>query len=299
LEEKQTVQCQSCRAIMVFDAQKAAQNCEFCGSPSIVPHEDARDPITPESILPFKLGEPQVRERLRAWYGSHWLAPDSLKRAALTDTLHGLYIPYWTFDSFVRAEWVAEAGYYYYETETFVDANGQRGTRQVQKVRWKPASGSLEHFFDDSLISGTQGVRSDYLRRIEPFPTTGEALKPYEPAFVRGWVVERYQVDLRQAADRNLQEMEAAVRSMCASQVPGDTHRNLQVRSAYSERTFKHLLVPIWIVSYNFGARAFQIIVNGSTGAIHGEHPKSWVKIFFYIILPLLLLLIFILASQR
>lgn len=299
LEKKQTVQCQSCRAIMVFDAERSAQNCEFCGSPSIVPHEAAKDPITPESILPFALGEAQVRERLRTWYGSHWLAPDKLKRAALTDTLHGLYIPYWTFDSHVHADWQAEAGYYYYETEHFTDANGHRQSRQVRKVRWQPAAGSLEHFFDDSLIPGTIGVRADYLQRIEPFPTTGAALKPYEPAFVRGWVVERYQVDLRQAADANLQEMEATVEQMCSAQVPGDTQRGLRVRSAYSGRTFKHVLVPVWVVSYTFGAKAFQIVVNGSTGAIHGEHPKSWVKIFFYIILPLLLLLLFVLASQQ
>ena len=298
-ESKQTVQCQSCRAIMVFDAQRAAQNCEFCGSPSIVPHEAARDPITPESILPFRLSEAQVRERLRAWYGSHWLAPDKFKRAALTDTLHGLYIPYWTFDSHVHADWTAEAGYYYYETEHFTDAQGQRQTRQVRKVRWTPAAGSLEHFFDDSLVPGTVGIRGDFLRRIEPFPTTTESLKPYEPAFVRGWVVERYQVDLRQAADRNLQEMEAAVETMCASQVPGDTQRNLAVRSAYSGRTFKHILVPVWVVSYTFGTRAFQIIVNGSTGTIYGEHPKSWIKVFFFIILPILIVLTLILVSQK
>ena len=298
-EKKQTVQCQSCRAIMVFDAARSAQNCEFCGSPSIVPHEAARDPITPESILPFALSEAQVRERLRSWYGSHWLAPDKLKRAALTDTLHGLYIPYWTFDSHVQADWMAEAGYYYFETEDFTDADGRRQARQVRKVRWEPAAGSLEHFFDDSLVPGTIGVRADYLRRIEPFPTTGPALKPYEPAFVRGWVVERYQVDLRQAADRNLEEMEAAVERLCAAQVPGDTQRGLRVRSVYSGRTFKHVLVPVWVVSYTFGARTFQIVVNGSTGTIHGEHPRSWVKVFFYIILPLFLLLLFILASQR
>ncbi len=299
LDRKQTVQCQSCRAIMVFDAGRTAQNCEFCGSPSIVPHDEARDPITPESILPFKFAEAQIRERLRDWYGSHWLAPDKLKRAALTDTLHGVYIPYWTFDSHVHADWQAEAGHYYYETEHFTDANGRRQSRQVRKVRWAPASGSLNHFFDDSLVPGTIGVRADFLRRIEPFPTATDALKPYEPAFVRGWVVERYQVDLRQAADRNLAEMEAIVERMCSAQVPGDTQRGLRVRSTYSGRTFKHVLVPVWVVSYNFGARAYQIVVNGSTGVIHGEHPKSRVKIFFYIILPLLILLIFFLLLQR
>ena len=36
-EEKKSVKCESCHAISVFDADRAAQRCDFCGSPSIVP----------------------------------------------------------------------------------------------------------------------------------------------------------------------------------------------------------------------------------------------------------------------
>ena len=41
----------------------------------------------------------QVRESMRAWYASHWFAPNALKRRALVDQVKGLYIPYWTFDA--------------------------------------------------------------------------------------------------------------------------------------------------------------------------------------------------------
>ena len=66
---------------------------------------------------------------------------------------------------------------------------------------------------------------------------------------------------------------------MCAAQVPGDTQRNLQVDADYSGQTFKHVLVPIWLVAYNYGARGYQVLVNGYTGRIAGNHPYSWVKI--------------------
>lgn len=295
-EAKSTVKCQSCHAIMVFDASRLAQRCEFCASPAIVPHEEARDAITPESLLPFQLSQAQVREALRKWYGSHWLAPSKLKQAALTDTLHGIYLPYWTFDAHVHADWEADAGYYYYVTETFRDANGQTQTRQVQKVRWVPAAGSLEHFFDDDLVPGTTGVPLASLRKVEPFPTT--ELKSYDPAFVRGWVVERYQVDLRQAADLNMAQMEAVVRSLCSRQVPGDTQRNLRVASQYRGRTFKHILVPVWLATYTYGRTNYQVVVNGHSGRIAGSFPISWVKVFFYIILPIIVFLILVVLVQ-
>lgn len=291
-EAKTTVVCQSCRAISVFDPTHAAQRCDFCGSPSIVPHQALQDAITPESLLPATKSEPEIRDALRQWYGSRWFAPNALKRMALTDTLRGVYLPYWTFDAHVDASWTAEAGYYYYTTETVRGSDGKMQERRVQHTRWERAAGHLDHFFDDELVPGTVGVHAGLLKEIEPFPT--QELKPYDPAFVRGWTVERYQLDLRQAAARNVEEMEAAVQSLCAAQVPGDTHRNLHVSSNYHGRTFKHILVPICLVSYTYGAKSFQVVVNGYTGKIAGEHPYSWIKIAMTVFAVLVLILIFL-----
>jgi ribosomal protein S27E len=297
-EEKTTVKCQSCQAISVFDAARQAQRCDFCASPSLVAYVGDKDAITPESVLPFKLSEPQTRDLLRRWYESRWFAPDRLKKAALTDTLHGIYVPYWTFDAHVTSDWQALSGYHYYETETFEDQNGQIQRRQVQHTRWQPSAGRAEHLFDDALVPGTGGIDHGFLAQIEPFPTTTDELKAYDPAFVRGWTVERYQVDLRAAADTSRALMDATMERLCSSQVPGDTFRDLQLRSQYDERTFKHVLVPIWVVTYTFGARSFKIIVNGHSGEIAGDHPRSWVKIFLYIILPLMILMGLLLSAQ-
>lgn len=285
------VQCQSCHAISVFVDGKVADRCEFCGSPSIIDHQSLGDAITPQSLLPFKISDGQVRDSIRKWYGTRWFAPNKLKRAALTDTLKGMYLPYWTFDAHVAARWTAEAGYHYYVTVSYRDSNGNTQTRQEQRTRWEPAAGSLQHFFDDELVPGTVGVHPELLAKIGQFPTTSD-LKPYSPEFVRGWTVERYQVDLRQAAQRGEAQMQAQTRALCADQVPGDTHRNLQVQANYSARTFKHILVPVWLVSYTYGARSYQVLANGYTGALAGERPYSAWKIFFAVLAGVLALLV-------
>ena len=275
--KKTQVRCQSCQAISVFDPERVGQRCDFCGSSALVPYEEIKEAFRPESLLAMKLGESQVRDSIHQWYRTRWFAPNKLKTKALTDTVRGLYVPYWTFDAQVHAEWTAESGYYYYETETYIDANGKTQTRQVQKVRWEPSSGSLDHFFDDELVPASRGVQPDLLRRVEPFPT--RELTAYNPGFLSGWVVERYQLDLVSAAQNSREQMDAKLNGMCASQVPGDTHRNLQVYPNYSGQTFKHILVPIWLLSYDYGRRAFQVVINGYTGAIAGRYPKSWIKI--------------------
>jgi len=287
--EKRQVKCQSCNAISVLDPSRQAQNCEFCGSAQLVPYAETKPAFRPESVLPFKLPESAARDAIRAWYGKLWLAPSALKKRAMTDTVRGVYLPYWTFDARVDAAWTAEAGYYYYTTETF-DEGGRTQTRQVQHVRWEPASGRLQHFFDDDLVCASVGVHPELLRGIEPFPTV--ELKPYDAGFVAGWVVERYQIDLVAAAQRSRDAMDAKVQALCAQQVPGDTFRNLTVRADYSGQTFKHILAPVWLLSYTYGARAFQCAMNGITGSIRGEYPKSPWKIALVVLVVFIVVVI-------
>jgi ribosomal protein S27E len=296
--EKKSVRCESCQAISIFDSTRTAQRCDFCGSPAIVPAENLPDVITPESLLPAVIPNSQVRDQLHQWYRSRWFAPNKLKRAALTDTLHGIYLPYWTFDAHADADWTAESGYHYYVTESYRDSDGRSRTRQVQKTRWEPSSGSLSHFFDDDAVPGTVGVHTTLLRKVEPFPTLTD-LKPYDPAYVRGWTVERYQIDLRQAATTSNQQMEAAIYQLCEREVPGDTQRNLQVSTVYQGRTFKHILVPVWLASYTYGSKSFQVVINGYTGKMAGEHPLSWVKITFAVLAAILLVILLIQLANR
>ncbi|HEY8460786.1 MAG TPA: zinc ribbon domain-containing protein [Blastocatellia bacterium] len=295
--QKVSVKCQSCNAISIFDQKRVAQNCDFCGSAQMIKYEDVKEVFRPESMLPFKISETQVREAIRRWYGSRWFAPNKLGGAALTDRVHGAYLPYWTFDAHVRAQWTAESGYYYYETESYVDNEGRRQSRLVRRIRWEYSSGQLEHFFDDELVAASTGVNAAKLRAIEPFPT--QELVPYDAGYVAGWVVERYQIDLVKAAQASREAMEKKLYSMCEKEVPGDTRRNLNVDADYSGQTFKHILLPIWLLSYSYGARKFQVVINGYTGKIAGDYPKSWIKITLAILIPLLVVALIAFLAER
>jgi hypothetical protein len=284
-----TVQCRSCKAVSVFEAGRVGQNCGFCGSPSLVDYREIKAPIRPQSLLPFKVTEAQVRESIRRWYASKWFAPGKLKSRALVDTVHGLYIPYWTFDARVHCPWWAEAGFYYYTTESYRDNQGRSQTRQVQHVRWESASGVIDHVFDDEPVPGTQGID-------QALPTTD--LVPYDTAFLSGFVVEHYQVVLIDAARRSQEQMHQKLEALCAQQVPGDTHRDLRIAPEYSGQTFKHILVPVWLLAYTYGAARYQVVVNGYTGTTAGQYPKSPWKILFVTLLVLVLVLIVMYASQ-
>lgn len=287
--ERKTVKCQSCQAISVFDEKRVAQACDFCGSPALMNMDDLQSPIRPGSQLPFQISESTVRETIRQWYGSHFWARSDVGDKALTDTLHGIYLPYWTFDAHVECPWEAEAGYHYYTTD-------DKGNRQ-QHTRWEYASGHVSQFHDDLLVPASKGVHASLLAELEPFPTT-TALLPYDPGYLTGWVVEQYQIDLIEAAQNSRDRMTEIVRQECSNQVPGDTQRGLRIAPTFSAQTFKHTLLPVWLLTYTYGSKNYQVAVNGATGKIAGEYPLSWVKITIAVILGLILLAILMQYSQ-
>ena len=79
---------------------------------------------------------------------------------------------------------------------------------------------------------------------------------------------------------------------MCAAQVPGDTYRNLRVNADYSNQTFKHILVPVWLLTYVYGATSYQVVMNGVTGTVAGSRPWSWIKIALLVIVAIGLLVL-------
>ncbi len=296
-DARRSEQCQSCRAVMVFESARVGQNCEFCGSPALVDYTEIKAPIRPQGVLPFRVDASRVRDSIRGWWRSKWFAPGALARAALVDTVRSIYIPYWTFDAQVHCPWDAEAGHYYYVPVSYTNSKGQRVTRMERRTRWEPASGVVDTFFDDEPVPGTQGLPVNLLRQIEPFPT-GEVV-PYDTAFLSGHVVEHYKVVLLDAAQQAEERMNARLQQMCAQQVPGDTHRNLRIHPDYSKRTFKHVLVPVWVLSYDFGRRAFQVVVNGYTGTIAGDYPKSVWKILLVVLAVVLTAIVVGLLSNN
>ena len=148
----------------------------------------------------------------------------------------------------------------------------------------------VDHFFDDLLIAGTKGIDHGLLAQVEPFPT--QDLLPYDTAYLSGHVVEQYQVVLVDAAQESLGRMHEEVRQMCIAAIPGDTYQNLQFSPNWSGRTFKHVLVPVYVMTYVYRASPYQVVVNASNGRMGGTYPISWVKVALIIIAILIVLAI-------
>ncbi len=294
--------CKQCGAtVQAPPTDRRDITCPFCGSAYVAEAGEApANVIKPESLIPFKIDKKESQGMFQRWLGTGWFRPNDLKDLGRLDRVAGLYLPFFTFDARADSTWDAMAGYYYYVTEQVAEVENGRTVyrdRQVQKVRWEPASGQRADTYDDVLVPGVHQERLNLILKVYPYDTA--SLTPYNPMYLAGFGVLNSDMALKLVWQIAKQNMEADQVDRCSKDVPGDTQRDLSVQTRLSEQTFKHLLCPLWIGSFKYKGKIYPFVINGQTGKLYGDKPWSWVKIAFASAAAgVILLIVFWLMSQ-
>ncbi|MFC1410156.1 hypothetical protein ACEZCY_12895 [Streptacidiphilus sp. N1-12] len=272
-----TFVCPGCRAVTESDA--LSDRCQFCAT-ALVADASLTERVVPEAVVPFELDRNAARDALRKWTSSRWFAPSSLKKVSEAETFKGTYLPHWTYDTNTRSDYRGERGEHYYETETYtetVDGQTQTRTRQVQKTRWWPASGTVQRFFDDVLVAGTTTVAEKQLDKLTPWPL--EQAVPYQEEYLAGFQTLRYDVEPEPGLETAKQRMASVIEQDCRQDIGGDEQRVHRIETDYLDITFKLLLLPVWFLTYLHAGKPLQVMVNARTGEVIGERPYSAAKI--------------------
>jgi LSD1 subclass zinc finger protein len=297
--EEEHVRCDKCGAEQNLSSNLFASNCTFCGA-AIVSKSYANRRIKPKSLVPFQLDRSRALESFRGWVKGRWLAPNDLKRYFQSDAgLRGVYLPFWTYDCHTASDYTGERGDDYYTNETYTTRNSAgetvTETRRVKQTRWSSASGHVEQFHDDVLVMASQTLPETLLGGVGRWNLKG--LVPYKPEFITGFQAEAYQVGLREGFPIARQAIDARVAMLVRSDIGGDQQRIHSINTRYSDITFKHVMLPVWISAYRYRDKVYRFLVNGQTGEVSGESPKSWWKIALLVLVILVVLFVILMAG--
>ncbi len=295
-ESIDVIQCKNCGANQHIEENYKSLNCVYCSEPLIIEDTQQEGWIMPGAVLPFQFDKKKARHIFKKWISGVWFAPNKLQKAALDpEGLHGLYLPHWTFDANLYASYHGQRGDYYYVTETYKTKNGTQ-TRQVRKTRWSSASGNVDGFVDDILINA-----SEKKRRVIPSKIANWNLKMLEvfnPKYLSGFVTEKYTISLKDGHHHSFQKAKDIAYSWIRRDIGGDTQRISTADITLKDETFKHILLPVYISTYEYSGKVYHFYVNGQTGAISGKHPYSFWKIFFLVIAILAIIAAIVLFTQ-
>ena len=211
--------------------------------------------------------------------------PNALKTRALVDRVHGVYIPYWTFDAQVALPVGRRGGPLLLHDR---DVPGQQGQTADASGAARALGAGLRR--RRSLLrrragAGHAGRRARRCcEQVEPFPTTrARAVRHRRSSRASSSSTTRWCCSTRRKRSQDADAREAAAtvrRSRCPATPTatcGSTRRSPGRRSSTCS-------CPIWLLTYTYGRERFQVMVNGYTGAIAGQYPKSPWKILFLVL---------------
>lgn len=276
--------CPNCAAQVELAGAEHAANCPFCATPFVADTGEHRH-IKPRAILPFALDERAAKQAMSEWLGRLWFAPSGLQDYARKGRkMEGIYVPFWTFDADTRSSYRGERGQVYYETRS-VTRNGKRVQERVQRVRWYPASGRVNRFFDDVLVLASKSLPKRFTDALEPWDLA--ELVPYSPEYIAGFRAEGYSIDIEDGFVEARTQMDRVIARDVRFDIGGDRQRVHHIDTKVSDVTFKHILLPVWLAAYKYRGKSYRFVVNARTGRVQGERPYSTWKIAVAIVLGL------------
>ena len=149
-QERRELVCESCGATVTVAPDALTDTCAFCGSNRVLARETVSDALRPTVLVPFTVDRPLCQSNVTDWLGRGWMHPPELSNVRAFKELAGIYLPYWTFDTDVRASWRAEVGTE--RTERYYQ-DGEWKSRTVIDWHWR--TGQVHLSINDHLVPGT------------------------------------------------------------------------------------------------------------------------------------------------
>ena len=284
------VHCKKCGGEFILTPYAFSSNCPYCGTPAIT---DFIKEITPQSLIPFRISRKEAQKRFKTWIGSLWFAPSAFNKYFDKEThLTGYYLPYWTYDSDTLTDYQGERGEIYYVTvtKTVTDAQGRKQQVEVKesRIQWTPVNGKVSLSFDDITVGASNTVTRTILQALEPWNTT--ALVPFDEKYLVGFEAEEYAVGLDNGFEYAKVKMQHRIESAIHRDIGGDRQRITTTNTHYFHTTYKNILLPVWIASFEWKNKHYHYAINAQSGKVSGERPYSIVKILFAVLFAVLLI---------
>ncbi|MEZ4825910.1 MAG: hypothetical protein R3C61_06400 [Bacteroidia bacterium] len=277
--------CNKCKAVVASYKKEPLSACPFCSKGELTPSSQNQKVLLPFSIIPFTIPEVTARKILTSYLKALYplMLPQDIWEVTEEKKLKGIFIPYFLFDVFTRSTWKLEGG---------IEVNDGKQKKMV----YDNYSGYLERHFTDLPLPLTKGCPGHFVQIADY--NFREAVK-YDSHYLSLFFTELYQTAEKDAF--------VAAEGMIDGMISGDVgnrltklndKKNLKITSEKQALTLRHVLVPVWIGTYEYMGRTFQYLINGQTGKVSGEKPISFAKIYS-IIAAIIVLLISLIVIFR
>ena len=127
------------------------------------------------------------------------------------------------------------------------------------------------------------------LAGIEPFDTENNL--EYKPEYLAGFASERYTLGLNDGWGEAKLDMAREIESDIYAKIRQEHHTShvdsVRVYTDYRNVTYKYLLLPVWMSSFDYKGKNYRFMVNGRSGRVSGKYPVSPLRVAIAVLLGL------------
>lgn len=261
--------CNNCGARIITDGVTSATFCSFCGAPTIIPTR-ITGVAKPDLILPFTVDRRDAQAAFTRWFGKKKLIPNGFYRTAAAGRISGIYVPFWLYDC---------------QTETLLHAKSTEtqvaivGDTEHTTVTTRSHFRHIETSYRGIPVDASEKMDDRLMDLLEPFDYGG--LTAFDPAYMSGFLAEKYSYTAEQTAERVKARADAYGEQAAMSCVKANGPVTVTDCShVYKDLTSKYALLPVWTINYTYRGFTYQFFMNGQTGKIVGQPPLSAGKSF-------------------
>lgn len=276
-ENNRVFNCPNCGSRLVLNKYEYTKKCPYCGSDSI--KKTRLNPgISPDNIIPFKFDEKDAAEKFKAAMKKKIFAPNEFRKKPVTDNIYGLYIPTFSYDAKSQTAYQGKIRVEHVN----IDSNNVRNVT----YSYRNISGKIALSHSNVLVEDSPSLNQLDLNNIKPF--NYQELYKYNDDFIRGYTVEYHEHPVANCSDIAHSIMKNEIERCIRNKEGGDIV-SLTTKTIFSDEKFSYYLLPAYKVEYKYKDKKYNSYINGQTGKVGGNAPKSKIKVTFFTIFLILL----------
>ncbi len=260
--------CDNCGADLVTTPDTAATTCSFCGA-GVVIVERLADSLKPAMVIPFTISKEEAVKAFQRWCRNGLLTPKGFMTADRIKSMTGIYVPFWLFDLNSKVQVSATCT----KVRTY-----RQGDYMYTETSYFDAYRDINLDYLKIPVDASVKMNDEVMDKLEPFPY--DQLKDFKTPYLAGYIAEKYNYSdeelLSRAKDKVNDYIESFIRSSFAG-YSSVSYKAKQINT--SNVNSNYVLLPVWMVSYDYNRSEHTFAMNGQTGKVIGKPPISSGKV--------------------
>ncbi|MCR4745935.1 MAG: hypothetical protein K5894_12005 [Lachnospiraceae bacterium] len=283
--------CSSCGAELLADAVTTVMRCPFCGD-HVIAASQISGSLRPDYIIPFSVTKEQVVEEYKKYY-SGFIIPEKFRKSGEIKEIQGVYVPFW----FYSGKAVVDAAFLGKRDSNkkvkkivLQEVNGKMQTvnKKVleEKGKYYEVNRHKEKKFSKLPVDASKRMQDDLMDCIEPY--NYEELKEFSPAYLPGFMAERFDVDKKVDMERAGNRIKGTISEEIEKEILSngyDKCKKSKIDLKVEDESVEYAFLPVWMLTVKWKKKNWTFAMNGQTGQMTGNLPISPIRLTIFTII--------------